>query len=80
MCIRDRGERVKIGAGCVIKNSTIGDDCEISPYSVVEDAHLQACLLYTSTPPAVSWIRWLWVRSTTTPHVAYSPCCNVIRN
>ena len=36
------GERVKIGAGCVIKNSTIGDDCEISPYSVVEDAHLQA--------------------------------------
>jgi bifunctional UDP-N-acetylglucosamine pyrophosphorylase/glucosamine-1-phosphate N-acetyltransferase len=25
------GDRVKIGAGCVIKNSTIGDDCEISP-------------------------------------------------
>jgi bifunctional UDP-N-acetylglucosamine pyrophosphorylase/glucosamine-1-phosphate N-acetyltransferase len=36
------GDRVKIGAGCVIKNSTIGDDCEISPYSVVEDAHLEA--------------------------------------
>lgn len=36
------GDRVKIGAGCVIKNSTIGDDCEISPYSVVEDAQLQA--------------------------------------
>lgn len=34
------GHRVKIGAGCVIKNSVIGDDCEISPYSVVEDAHL----------------------------------------
>lgn len=33
---------MKIGAGCVIKNSTIGDDCEISPYSVVEDAQLQA--------------------------------------
>ncbi|WP_315708860.1 bifunctional UDP-N-acetylglucosamine diphosphorylase/glucosamine-1-phosphate N-acetyltransferase GlmU [Brenneria uluponensis] len=36
------GCRVKIGAGCVIKNSVIGDDCEISPYSVVEDAVLEA--------------------------------------
>ncbi|WJV53913.1 bifunctional UDP-N-acetylglucosamine diphosphorylase/glucosamine-1-phosphate N-acetyltransferase GlmU [Pectobacteriaceae bacterium CE90] len=36
------GSRVKIGAGCVIKNSVIGDDCEISPYSVVEDAVLEA--------------------------------------
>ena len=36
------GDRVKIGTGCVIKNSTIGDDCEISPYTVVEDAHLEA--------------------------------------
>lgn len=36
------GHRVKIGAGCVIKNSVIGDDCEISPYSVVEDARLDA--------------------------------------
>ena len=36
------GNRVKIGAGCVIKNSIIGDDCEISPYSVVEDARLDA--------------------------------------
>jgi bifunctional UDP-N-acetylglucosamine pyrophosphorylase/glucosamine-1-phosphate N-acetyltransferase len=36
------GHRVKIGAGCVIKNSVIGDDCEISPYSVVEDATLDA--------------------------------------
>nr|WP_154325525.1 bifunctional UDP-N-acetylglucosamine diphosphorylase/glucosamine-1-phosphate N-acetyltransferase GlmU [Pantoea sp. 201603H] len=34
------GDRVKIGTGCVIKNSVIGDDCEISPYSVVEDAEL----------------------------------------
>ena len=25
------GHRVKIGTGCVIKNSVIGDDCEISP-------------------------------------------------
>ncbi len=36
------GNRVKIGVGCVIKNSVIGDDCEISPYSVVEDARLDA--------------------------------------
>ena len=36
------GNRVKIGTGCVIKNSTIGDGCEISPYSVVEDAVLEA--------------------------------------
>lgn len=34
------GNRVKIGAGCVIKNSVIGDDSEISPYSVIEDANL----------------------------------------
>lgn len=25
------GDRVKIGAGCVLKNCVIGDDCEISP-------------------------------------------------
>ncbi|MCL2893840.1 bifunctional UDP-N-acetylglucosamine diphosphorylase/glucosamine-1-phosphate N-acetyltransferase GlmU [Brenneria tiliae] len=36
------GHRVKIGVGCVIKNSVIGDDCEISPYSVLEDAALDA--------------------------------------
>ncbi|MDH2068963.1 bifunctional UDP-N-acetylglucosamine diphosphorylase/glucosamine-1-phosphate N-acetyltransferase GlmU [Pantoea sp. GD03673] len=34
------GARVKIGAGCIIKNSVIGDDCEISPYTVIEDATL----------------------------------------
>ncbi|MGY5959192.1 bifunctional UDP-N-acetylglucosamine diphosphorylase/glucosamine-1-phosphate N-acetyltransferase GlmU [Kosakonia sp. BK9b] len=40
------GNRVKIGAGCIIKNSDIGDDCEISPYSVVEDARLEtACTI-----------------------------------
>lgn len=32
------------------------------------------------TPPAVSWIRWLLVRNTTTPRVAFSPSCSVIRN
>lgn len=38
------GDRVKIGAGCIIKNSAIGDDCIISPYSVIEDAELHpAC-------------------------------------
>lgn len=36
------GNRVKIGAGCVIKNCIIGDDSEISPYSVLEDAVLEA--------------------------------------
>ncbi|ELN2738993.1 bifunctional UDP-N-acetylglucosamine diphosphorylase/glucosamine-1-phosphate N-acetyltransferase GlmU [Pluralibacter gergoviae] len=36
------GHRVKIGAGCVIKNSVIGDDCVISSYTVVEDARLHA--------------------------------------
>jgi len=34
------GNRVKIGAGVILKNCVIGDDCEISPYSVVEDARL----------------------------------------
>ena len=32
------GNRVKIGAGCVLKNVTIGDDVEVKPYSVLEDA------------------------------------------
>ena len=36
------GNRVKIGAGVILKNCVIGDDCEISPYSVVEDARLDA--------------------------------------
>lgn len=34
------GDRVCIGAGCIIKNSVIGDDCVISPYTVIEDAEL----------------------------------------
>ena len=32
------GDRVRIGAGCVLKNCVIGDDVEIKPYSVIEDA------------------------------------------
>lgn len=37
------GNRVKIGSGCHLKNCIIGDDCEISAYSVLEDAELAAC-------------------------------------
>ncbi|WP_202306369.1 bifunctional UDP-N-acetylglucosamine diphosphorylase/glucosamine-1-phosphate N-acetyltransferase GlmU [Dryocola clanedunensis] len=36
------GHRVKIATGCVLKNCVIGDDCEISAYTVVEDATLAA--------------------------------------
>jgi len=32
------GTGVKIGAGCIIKNSSIANDCIIKPYSVIEDA------------------------------------------
>lgn len=34
------GDRVRIGTGCVLKNCVIGDDSEISPYTILEDAHL----------------------------------------
>ncbi|WP_392566445.1 bifunctional UDP-N-acetylglucosamine diphosphorylase/glucosamine-1-phosphate N-acetyltransferase GlmU [Utexia brackfieldae] len=38
------GDRVYIGSGCVLKNCQIGDDCQISPYSVIEDSVLaNAC-------------------------------------
>ncbi|CAI2531895.1 Bifunctional protein GlmU [Serratia fonticola] len=36
------GNRVKIGAGCILRDCVIGDDCDISPYSVLEDAQLEA--------------------------------------
>lgn len=36
------GNGVRIGAGCVIKDSVIGDGCEISPYSVIENARLES--------------------------------------
>ena len=36
------GNRVKIGAGCVLTNCDIGDDVEIKPYSVLEDASVGA--------------------------------------
>ena len=34
------GNRVRIGAGVVLKNCTIGDDSEVQPYSVIEGATL----------------------------------------
>lgn len=36
------GNRVEIGAGCVIKDSVIGDGCILSPYTVLENAVLEA--------------------------------------
>ncbi|MFB6435052.1 MAG: bifunctional UDP-N-acetylglucosamine diphosphorylase/glucosamine-1-phosphate N-acetyltransferase GlmU [Candidatus Malihini olakiniferum] len=36
------GNRVEIGTGCVIKDSTIGDGCILSPYTVLENAVLEA--------------------------------------
>ena len=36
------GNRVKIGAGCVITNCDIGDDVEIKPYSLLEDSSVGA--------------------------------------
>lgn len=36
------GNRVKIGAGCVLTNCDISDDVEIKPYSVLEDATVGA--------------------------------------
>ncbi|MDV2856587.1 bifunctional UDP-N-acetylglucosamine diphosphorylase/glucosamine-1-phosphate N-acetyltransferase GlmU [Oceanimonas sp. CAM02] len=34
------GNRVKIGAGVILKNCVIGDDAEVKPYSIVENAEL----------------------------------------
>ncbi|MFB6421723.1 MAG: bifunctional UDP-N-acetylglucosamine diphosphorylase/glucosamine-1-phosphate N-acetyltransferase GlmU [Candidatus Malihini olakiniferum] len=36
------GNLVEIGAGCVIKNSIIGDGCILSPYTVLENSILEA--------------------------------------
>lgn len=36
------GNNVKIAAGCVIRDSIIGDNCEISPYSIIDNAQLAA--------------------------------------
>lgn len=32
------GDRVQIGAGCIINTAVIGDDCKIHPYSIVDHA------------------------------------------
>ncbi|PPI88343.1 UDP-N-acetylglucosamine diphosphorylase/glucosamine-1-phosphate N-acetyltransferase [Candidatus Pantoea edessiphila] len=34
------GNRVRIGSGCLIKNSFIGDDCNIYPYSIIKNSNL----------------------------------------
>lgn len=34
------GNRVKIGAGTILKNCVIGDDAEVKPYSIIENAEL----------------------------------------
>ncbi|MCC4264536.1 bifunctional UDP-N-acetylglucosamine diphosphorylase/glucosamine-1-phosphate N-acetyltransferase GlmU [Oceanimonas baumannii] len=34
------GNRVKVGAGAILKNCVIGDDAEVKPYSIVENAEL----------------------------------------
>ncbi|MBK4765024.1 MAG: UDP-N-acetylglucosamine diphosphorylase/glucosamine-1-phosphate N-acetyltransferase [Pantoea sp. Brub] len=34
------GNNVKIGSGCIIKNSTIDNNCIIHPYSVINNSHL----------------------------------------
>jgi bifunctional UDP-N-acetylglucosamine pyrophosphorylase/glucosamine-1-phosphate N-acetyltransferase len=34
------GRAVRIGQGCILNRATVGDDCEIKPYSVIEDSVL----------------------------------------
>ena len=36
------GNRVRVGAGCVLRNVSVGDDTEIHPYSVLVDARVGA--------------------------------------
>lgn len=48
------GHRVKIGTGCVIKNSVIGDDCEISPYTVRKMRIWQRPVLLARLPVCVT--------------------------
>lgn len=40
------GNDVKIGTGCIIKNSTIGNNCIIHPYSIIEYSEiLENCII-----------------------------------
>ena len=40
------GNKVTIGAGCVIKDSIIGDNCVLSPYSVLDNVRMEkACTI-----------------------------------
>lgn len=36
------GDRVRVGAGCVITDCTLGDGCVVAPYSVLERSELEA--------------------------------------
>jgi len=36
------GDRVYIGAGCILINSQINNDCQIKPYTILENAFLEA--------------------------------------
>ncbi len=52
------GNRVKIGAGCVLTNCDIGDDVEIKPYSVLEDTSVGANAAigpFSRLRPAQNW-------------------------
>jgi bifunctional UDP-N-acetylglucosamine pyrophosphorylase/glucosamine-1-phosphate N-acetyltransferase len=37
------GDRVKVGANCLLKNVTVGDDVEILPMSIIEQAEIGPC-------------------------------------
>lgn len=34
------GNRVTIGSGAILRDCVIGDDCEIKPYSLIEESHI----------------------------------------
>ncbi len=40
------GERVSIGAGCVLRNTTVGDDVELLPYCVIDESEIgKRCII-----------------------------------
>lgn len=54
------GDRVRIGTGCVLKNCVIGDDSEISPYTVLEDSRLDVgCTVgpFAAYDRVLSWLK-----------------------
>ena len=34
------GDNVSVGAGCILRNTTIAANCQIAPYSLIDDSHL----------------------------------------